>query len=518
MLKMKSEKYKGKTHIALFIILVSFGSVFSQQLELSSNVYLKLNDKNNENKISLLEKSSIKENDKSPITLFLKSDPVRKNNFASKNKNVDPDFVKKYPLWIPITEVISLHAGVCLFSNYVLDNHFAKISFKSVAQNFKTGFVWDPDFFLTNFFAHPLNGSIYYNAARSNGYNYYVSSAFAFGGSLTWELFMETEPPSTNDLISTTLSGIFLGEITHRLSSLLIDESTTGFERVAREVGAGLIDLARGFNRIFQGKAWEVNKNTYSRKPLAMNAYYGVNWNNYGTKIGTGVANGVAGFGLIYGNPFHGKKREIMDFFRFSGQFNIGAGQPPIASLEGYAILFGNPKHTSKTTDKLFGMFHHYDYLSNKAYEIGAISFSAGLLHRFNTSKKSQILTAIHLGVIPLGGSKSNYIDTTGGKERNYNYSGGFDSKLEFAYSGKWGLFTVGYNLYWYYTYVGIKGNEFYGIFRPKVVINVIKNLGIGAQFLFAHKIGNYRDYPYINGRAYQAMLLLQYKIGDINF
>ena len=84
------------------------------------------------------------------------------------------------------------------------------------------------------------------------------------------------------------------------------------------------------------------------RKPLALNAYYGVNWNNYGTKIGTGVANGVAGFGLLYGNPFYDKKREVMDFFRFSGNFNIGAGQPRIASLEGYGLLFGRSKTNFK--------------------------------------------------------------------------------------------------------------------------------------------------------------------------
>ena len=123
-----------------------------------------------------------------------------------------------------------------------------------------------PITFLQIFLRILYNGSIYYNSARANGYNYYVSSVFAFGGSLTWELFMETEPPSTNDIISTTVSGIFLGEITHRLSSLLIDERATGFERVMRELGAGIFDLARGFNRIFQGKTWEVNKNTYETK------------------------------------------------------------------------------------------------------------------------------------------------------------------------------------------------------------------------------------------------------------
>ena len=207
-----------------------------------------------------------------------------------------------------------------------------------------------------------------------------------------------------------------------------------------------------------------------------------------------------------------------MDFFRFTGNFNIGAGQPLIGSLEGYGLLFGKSKHTSKTKDKLFGMFHHYDYYENKAYEVGAISFSAGWLNRFRTSESSRIITAIHLGVVPLGGSKSNYIDTVGGQERNYSFSGGLDTKLEFSYSGAWGLLYADYNLFWFYTYVGIKGHEYYGIFRPKVVINITKNLGIGAQFLFAHKTGYYRSYPTVNGRAYQGMLLLQYKFGDINF
>jgi hypothetical protein len=284
-----------------------------------------------------------------------------------------------------------------------------------------------------------------------------------------------------------------------------------------RELGIGIIDVSRGFNRLFQGKSWKVNKNTYERKPLALNAYYGVNWNNYGTKIGTGVANGVMGFGLLYGNPFYDKKREIMDFFRVTGNFNIGAGQPAVGSLEGFGLLFGRSKKTSEKSDKLLGIFHHYDYYDNKAYEIGAISFGAGWLYRHNTSKNSQFLSSVHLGIVPLGASKSNYVDTTG-RERNYSYNGGLDTKLEISYSGKWGLFYAGYNFFWFHTYVGIAGNEYYGIFRPKVVINVNKNLGIGAQFLFAHKIGYYRDFPYVNGRAYQGMLLLQYKFGDITF
>jgi Domain of unknown function (DUF3943) len=506
-----------KLYILLFIFLISIGNIFCQEAELSSSLKMKLSEKNSKNILSLLQKSSISDDDENKISLHLKSDPVKLKKFTKSSDILDPDYVNKYPLWIPITEVVGLHTTVCLVSNYILHNEFAKISFKSVEQNFKTGFVWDPDYFVTNYFAHPYNGSIYYNAARANGYNYYVSSVFAFGGSLTWELFMETEPPAINDVINTTISGIFLGEVTHRLSSLLIDDNTTGFERVMREIGIGIIDVSRGFNRLFQGKSWAVNKHKYNRKPLALNGYYGVNWNNYGTKIGTGIANGVAGFGLIYGNPFAEKKREIMDFFRLSGNFNIGAGQPFVGSLEGYGLLFGKSRKVSKKSDRLLGIFHHYDYYENKAYEIGAITFGVGLLKRTKTSESSNLLYSIHLGIVPLGASKSAYIDTTG-QERNYSFNGGLNTKLELSYAAKWGLIYAGYNLFWFRTYVGISGNEYYGIFRPKIVINVSKNVGIGAQFLFAHKEGFYSDYPNVDGRAYQGMLLLQYKFGDIAF
>ena len=505
-----------KLYAALFIILAWTVNIFCQYQESSTDLTLKYSDNTLNRKLTSFRKGS-------PEYFNKIYNSVNSNNSSSLTNQkyvsgVNPDIIpKKYPLWIPIAELVGLHTTVCLVSNYILHNKFAKISFKSVAQNFKIGFVWDPDYFLTNYFAHPYNGSIYYNMARANGYNYWVSSIFAFSGSLTWELFMETEPPATNDVINTTISGIFLGEVTHRLSSLLIDERKTGFERVMRELGAGIIDISRGFNRLFQGRLWEVNTNTYQREPLALNAYYGVNWNNYGTKIGTGIANGVAGFGLLYGDPFKKKKREIMDFFRVTGDFNIGAGQPAIGSLEGYGLLFGKVRKSSEKTDKLLGIFHHYDYFDNKAYEIGAVTIGVGMFNRHKISKSAQFISAINLGVIPLGASKSLYIDTNH-QERNYSFNGGLNAKAEISLTGNWGLFYASYYLYWFHTYVGIAGNEFYGLFRPKVVVNITKNLGIGAQFLFAHKTGYYHDFDNVNGRAYQAMLLLQYKFGNINF
>jgi hypothetical protein len=501
--------------ILLFIVLISSENTYCQQSQLSENLRLTLSDKNSKNKFHLFEAGSLRNYDKLNSSLI--GNKPLKNKFQVKVKRigVDPDYVKRYPLWVPITEIIGEHIGVNLFSSYVLNNEYSKISFESIKHNFETGFVWDSDFFTTNFFAHPFNGSNYFDIARSNGYSYLESIPFTIGGSLTWELFMETDPPQTNDLIMTSTCGVFLGEVLHRLSSLVIDDSKTGFERVVREIGAGLIDIPRGFNRVFQAKSWNVETVTYERTPLALNAYYGVNWNNYGTKIGTGIANGVAGFGLIYGNPFENRKRAPMDFFRFAGNFNFGAGQPPIGNLEGYGSLYSKTHNYKNKRDYMLGIFQHYDFFENQAYEIGALSFGAGWISRYKTSKNSLFVSAAHLNLMPFGGTKSQYVDVN---LRNYSFAGGFNAKVEGSLNYKWGSFYAGYNIYWYYIYVGVPGNEWYGIFRPKAVININKNLGIGAQFMFAHKSGHYKDYPDVNGRTSQTMLLLQYTFGDMNF
>ncbi|MBK8384098.1 MAG: hypothetical protein IPL16_19870 [Ignavibacteria bacterium] len=77
----------------------------------------------------------------------------RKNSFdillrdSLKVKNLNP----KYPLWIPVSEVIGLNLGLGAFNTYVAKSEFAKISFKTIAQNFTSVFVWDHDHFITNF-------------------------------------------------------------------------------------------------------------------------------------------------------------------------------------------------------------------------------------------------------------------------------------------------------------------------------------------------------------------------------
>ena len=244
----------------IFIYSFILGSSFAQDTDFinfinndnfKNKISLKLNDKNN----SGYSSSEINTKDfkkKDLIGKFSLSDKITSSESYLKkiNEIPDKDLNKKYPIWIPITEVIGLNGGIAAFNAYVTKASFAKINFNTIATNLEIGAVWDHDHFITNFFAHPYHGNMYFNTARSNGYSFWESVPFSFGGSLMWELFMENEPPSTNDLISTTVSGYFLGEVLYRSSSLIIDERLTGFPRVTTEVFAGLLNPMRALYRI----------------------------------------------------------------------------------------------------------------------------------------------------------------------------------------------------------------------------------------------------------------------------
>jgi len=71
--------------------------------------------------------------------------------------------------------------------------------------------------FQTNQIGHPYHGSTYYAAGKSAGLSFYESTLLTALGSATWEIFCERYEPALNDLIVTTVGGVSLGEITHRL-------------------------------------------------------------------------------------------------------------------------------------------------------------------------------------------------------------------------------------------------------------------------------------------------------------
>lgn len=147
---------------------------------------------------------------------------IRKSKVATDSVNVAEQVEREKsvnPL-IVTGEVLGQNVFVWAWDYYVLDKNYAHVGPSYWKRNFKEGWKWDHNHWAINFYGHPYQGSMYYATARGSGYGFYESLLFAGVGSVTWEMFAETEYPAPNDLITTSIGGSMYGEVLYRLSRL----------------------------------------------------------------------------------------------------------------------------------------------------------------------------------------------------------------------------------------------------------------------------------------------------------
>ena len=396
----------------------------------------------------------------------------------------------------------------------ILNANYSNIGITTWGNNVTSGNEWDNDQFAMNFIVHPYGGTLSFNAARSNGYNYYQSFPFALTGSLLWEYFGENTRPSYNDLINTPVNGAFLGEILYRLSSNILDDRTRGRERVLRELAAGIIDPMRGFNRLLQKKCFRTtNKEIYAKEPINLSIYAGLRMLNDETEGITqkGTYSGMVNVLMDYGNPFEIRTRKAFDFFKLRADMNFGVGRKFLDNITGYGILFGKNKQLGKLSI-LIGGFQYYDYWDNNKFEIGTIGFGSGVITKLPISKKSNLYTGIHLVLVPLAGNGTRLgLDTS--HVRDYIYGGGLQGKFESTLNiGKFASVSLIYYFYMISTYVGPSGNNFFHILKPKVTLRLYKKLNIGYEYSIFLNDRYLSDYPHIhNTRTEQKIFLMFY-------
>ncbi|MEL6653456.1 MAG: DUF3943 domain-containing protein [Bacteroidota bacterium] len=93
--------------------------------------------------------------------------------------------------------------------------------------------VWDKDSPWINYAGHPYQGAFYYNSLRSQGRPIWQSALFVTGQTLFWEFVFEAvkERPSRQDLITTPIGGVLLGELTHRMTLRMRRRGFTFWEK-----------------------------------------------------------------------------------------------------------------------------------------------------------------------------------------------------------------------------------------------------------------------------------------------
>ncbi|HEY6191230.1 MAG TPA: DUF3943 domain-containing protein [Bacteroidota bacterium] len=405
----------------------------------------------------------------------------------------DPEANPKSPLWVPIAGFIRGNVFTWAVDRYVSNADYARVGFQSWKTNIQTGWEWDSDGFEMNHFFHPYGGAMAFIGGRSNGYGYFESLPFAFGSSLMWEYFGENSLPSYNDLINTTLSGAFGGEILYRLSSNVLDDRATGAGRFFRELLAAVFSPTRAFNRFTEGRLFRASADeVYQKEPLNVTFSLGAHNVNDGSKFGTGSSSVMANAMFVYGNPFENRSRKPFDFFKLRFDLNFGVGNRVIDNIIGYGLLFGSNGQAGPLKI-MAGGFQHYDYWDNNIYRVSSLGFGGGIISQLPILTKSVIESAVHLAVIPLAAISSPYVSIG---DRDYAFGGGLQAKLENIVNLGWGSLTTDYFVYWIHTYVGAAGDNLVGIFKPRLGIQLYRNVSVGFEYLVYQRKGNFDKYP----------------------
>ena len=400
-------------------------------------------------------------------------------------------FEKNY--WLPAVEIVGLNFSIWAYSRYLTSEGWSAISWQSIKNNFKNGFVWDLDGYLMNQFMHPYHGSNYYNLARSNGLEFWESAPYAVGGSLMWEYFMENEAPSYNDIVNTPVTGIILGEISYRVSNLIIDEGTVGFERFLREFTSTLIDPMQGFNRLIRGDMWKAGKpNKHSKFDVIVSS--GVHNVFFSSKMNDSKSYVALRADLNYGNQFSvSDHQKPFDYFTLHTEVNFAPGDN-IAGIFASGVLWDNKLKLFENSKNIIGVYKEVDIHINTVYKLSATSVTGQIINTVPLSTSVSMQNYFGLSAILMGATNSQYASESG---KDYNIGPGASAKIGVQVTFKnFGEIYSNYKRFWIHTLSGAEGEEFVGLMNIGINYQLLEKSYLGLDFLLYERYGDYKYFP----------------------
>ena len=462
-----------------------------------------------------------------------------------------PDGSPKQPALQAMIENIGINALVFSWDHFVTDRAWARVTNATLRQNLTGGWVWDNDSFSGNQFAHPYHGSMFYNAAREHGLSYGVSLLYPLAGSLTWELFCETNRPATNDFLSTGIGGAAIGEVTHRVSDIFFDDSKRGANRVVREFIGTMLNPVRGLHRILSGEMFRVSHLSAGKKespePYTFQIGFGDRYiRDVGTihpQTGHRYHENIPflDFRFNYGNHYNnldeGVATRAFDYFDIYALVNLDSDHPTVGELD-IAGRIGSIQRQLPHQWKLdIGFYQnikyidHYSVLHQDAGNLAIISEAASFGAGFHAERQGTATTLKHdltLSAVPLGGSTADYYPM-----RRYNFGTGFSLRhgFEFTYNRH---LSFGNQLYFMRLFIlkgaspqklslyasdpvtyrqeledginawGDKGEQSILMNRLFFRANLFRNLSLQLQHEFYLRHGNYRQYPSHTAKSHE--------------
>ena len=326
-------------------------------------------------------------------------------------------------------------------NEYFHDSNFVQVSPRTWWRNFDRGFEFDNNKFDTNNFYHPWNGALFFSTGRSTGIGFWGSSSLAAVGSLLWECCGETLKPSANDMIATAMGGAAMGEMIHRLGSVILDNRDTGVSRVLREASIFPFDIVRGSNRLmFRDQLRVPNpEDPFEWRPRRLGALVSLGARrvgNEGEMSGAGAMTApFVDLYLAYGSVFDNERRRPYDSFWMETQINFTDDVDPagLLTIRGDLVSrsFGDPgaRHGAVSFIQVF------DYVNQRTYEFGGQSLGLALSRRLPLSSSTRLELHADLLATVLGSVNSRFRladdSESTGELRKWDYGPGLGARAE---------------------------------------------------------------------------------------
>lgn len=450
----------------------------------------------------------------------------------------------KKHFWRASAEVAGFNIGLWAFDRFVQKGDFAYISLHSIKENFKHGFIWDNDKLGTNTFLHPYNGSLYYNAGRANGFNFWQSELFAIAGSGMWEMFMECEYPSTNDFIATPIGGAALGEIMFRSSDAILDDRATGAERIGRELAGFIISPMRGINRLITGEMWRIRTTSgkiFGHPKLSVRLSAGMKMMELQGRLKDTNVGFSTKIDIEYGDRFTNlDTQRPYDYFTVQAELQAIKEQPLLNQLEIKGRLIGKELLKQYDTHASVGLYQHFDFYDSDTIErqqkvpfkLGIPAcVGGGIIFRDIERHKLRFDAFAHLNAILLGSVLSDHYTTD---ERNYNWAQGFSVKFgaNIVLAKNKLSFSLNNNFYRLYTWkgykagtdlatvnfrtlnvMGDKSSSYFNVTEARADIRLQYRLFFSIIFNNYFRYTHYRDFANIRSTTMALRFMLSYKL-----
>ncbi len=419
---------------------------------------------------------------------------------------------QKRHFWVAAGEFLALEIVPNYFNRFVADDTTAVLSWTSFRRNIQRGFEWDPNNLATNMFAHPYHGNVYFNAGRSNGYDFWESQAWAFAGSFVWEMFGENNRGAINDWAMTSLGGITIGEALHRAATMVRDNEARGVSRAFSEFGGFLIDPVGGFSRAVRGEWSKYGPNPENRFPDSYGSAIRIGFRAVaeGRLANAEKATGFFEFQANYGDPM-APIDDPFDAFMINLQLN-GDDASTIGLFQVHGTLWGTDLKRSDGTQHVFTVDQLYDYANTNAYELGDMAYAVSLRSRWWLSDKFNVETLLQPNVMVMSAVSSEYAGFTG---RSYDFGPGLGLRAVAGVNGS-GLATrVGYRGFLTHTMNGAKGNQVVHFIFARAGYRFWRSVGVNADYLLHLRDSFFNDYPNIHRRAPEFRIGAQFSFGN---